>query len=222
MNYLALCQRTRHKCGIQGDGPTAVTRQSGILKYVVDAVAAAWREIQTESDAWNFMWARFEFATTDGSRDYSLADMQIDRLAEQSITCYDITETESEEWRLTYKPYFAFSQQFDLGTVETGKPQYVTVTPDGSIRVYPTPDSADYRVQGDYYSQVVELAANTDVPVLPSKFHDAIVYKAMMDVGAYIGAAEVVQMGEVQYKAMLRKMYRDEAPAVQLRMRPLA
>lgn len=221
MNYLSLSQRTRQLCGIQGDGPSAVTGQSGIYSVVVNEVAQAYQEIQSLSDKWNYMWSRFEFTTTADYRDYDKDNTAIDRIAADTVTCY-VTGSEDEEWRLEVLPYLEFRRRFELGEHAAGEPRYLTVLPSGTLRLHPTPDLSTYKIQGDYYRLPDTLSANTDTPILPEKFHMAIAYKAMIGMGAYLGAQDVTQRGERNFYMMLKDMYRDELPDVVFAVKPLA
>ena len=45
MTYLELCKELRRRCGIQGDGPSSVASQVGVLATVVAEVQNAYREI---------------------------------------------------------------------------------------------------------------------------------------------------------------------------------
>ena len=60
MNFLELCQRVRQDAGVSGEGPTAVTGQSGILSRIVSWVKQANNEIQLKNKDWRFLWAQGE------------------------------------------------------------------------------------------------------------------------------------------------------------------
>ncbi len=221
MNFLSLAQRVRQLCGIQGSGPSSVSGQTGILSVVVNETAQAYVEIQTLSDRWNFRWSRFEFTTTEDYRDYELAGTDIDHVAEDSISCY-VEGSEADEWPLVFLPHLEFRRRFGVGTHESSVPQFVTLLPSNAFRLHPAPDLSTYKVRGDYYRKVDTLDANTDTPLLPEKYHMAIAYKAMIGVGSYQGAQDVVQRGERNFYLMLKDMYRDELPDIVFRMNPIA
>ena len=54
------------------------------------------------------------------------------------------------------------------------------------------------------------MSANTDTPSLPSKFHLAIVYKAMVAYGLYEAAAEQIQRGQTEYEKWMRRILADQ------------
>jgi hypothetical protein len=112
---------------------------------------------------------------------------------------------EYDEWRDGYE--FGALRQTQT------RPTVITITPNKSIGVGPFPISG-YTVLGDYYRVPTEMSANTDTPTLPTQFHMAIVYRAMMSYGAYESAAEVYQRGEAEFNRMIRRVLADRLPEI--------
>ena len=110
-----------------------------------------------------------------------------------------------DDWRNTYE-YGA------LRSTRT-RPLNMTITPDKSIGVGPFPD-AGYTIVGDYYSVPTEMAANTDTPSMPDKFHLSIVYRAMMAYGQYESAPEVFSRGQAEYMKWIRRVHMDRLQEV--------
>lgn len=213
MTFLELCKELRARCGIQGDGPAAVTGQTGVLDRVVKAVQAAYVEVQLAYPDWAFRWARFEFVTAAGNKDYDPTGTSIDRVVEDSLTCYDTAAGgEAEEWRLDYVPYADWLMAYGMGAPSSGAPAVFTVLPSRTIRLYPTPDADTYRVQGDYYRTPHTLTVGTDAPIIPDAYHLVIVYRAMIAMGGYLGAVEVAQTGMQLYQELLNNLdWRERA-----------
>lgn len=112
---------------------------------------------------------------------------------------------EYDDWRDAY--------QFGaLRQVQT-RPLVVSITSDKSLALGPFP-IAGYTVVGDYYSAPYELVNDTDIPLLPARYHYAIVYKAMVAYGMYESASEVVQRGQAELEKWLRRMSVDQLPEV--------
>ncbi len=87
----------------------------------------------------------------------------------------------------------------------------MSIAPDKSICLGPI--AADgYTILGDYFSVPSEMASDSDVPALPTQFHMAIVYRAMMSYGAFESAPEVYQRGEVEFMKLMRRMTADRSP----------
>lgn len=213
MTFLELCKELRARCGIQGEGPTAVTRQVGILDRVVKTVQEAYLEVQLAYPDWNFRWGTFEIETAASVKDYDPTNQSIDLVVEDSVTCYDTAAGgEAEEWRLDYVPYADWLLAYGMGTPSSGAPSVFTVLPSRTIRLYPTPDADTYRVQGDYYRTPHALTANADTPIIPEGHHMVIVYRAMIAMGGYLGAADVTQTGAQFYQEALNTLdWRERA-----------
>ena len=112
---------------------------------------------------------------------------------------------------MTYTDYDAFRNAYLYGALRqtATRPIELTITPDKSLSFGPIAD-AGYTIVGDYYSTPSEMSANTDTPSLPSKFHLAIVYKAMVAYGLYEAAAEQIQRGQTEYEKWMRRILADQ------------
>ena len=110
-----------------------------------------------------------------------------------------------EGWRNAY-------QYGALRSIET-RPMVMTTTPNKSIALGPTPD-AGYTVLGDYYRAPSELSTDTSTPSLPTKFHMAIVYRAMISYGMFESAGEVVQRSVAETEKWTRRILFDQMPQI--------
>lgn len=211
MNYLQLCQRLASEVGI-ASGPSAVTGQTGELLRAVNWVNDAWRDIQLRHDNWQWMRAGFTITCVGGTHTYTATDAGLTDFARwdtQHIRVY--TTSTADEYELTHVPYDDFRKVYMMGSIPSGKPAYYTVTPDSSLRFYPTPDFA-HTIYGDYYKAPTELTADTDTPAMSSRWHIMIVYGAMMKYGVFEAAAEIYQAGEKEYRRLMLHLEREELP----------
>lgn len=112
-----------------------------------------------------------------------------------------------EVWRDTYS-YSANRQ------VQT-RPLVVTITPNKSLGLGPYP-SAGYTIVGDYFTVPSELSGDTDTPDMPTQFHMAIVYYAMMQYGGFEAAAEVYQRGETEYRKIMMRLHSSRLPETRI------
>lgn len=62
---------------------------------------------------------------------------------------------------------------------ESGTPRYWT-TMDGYLWLWPTPDK-DYTVDLDYVKKVSDLSSDSDTPLIPSTYHDVLVWGAIAE-----------------------------------------
>jgi hypothetical protein len=75
------------------------------------------------------------------------------------------------------------------------------------------PDAV-YTAYGDYYRKAVSLAVSADTPAMPSQFHMAIVYRALMKYAGFDAAPEVKQEAIENYKMLMQALERDQLPDV--------
>lgn len=100
--------------------------------------------------------------------------------------------------------------------VGVGKPQCYTQTEDGMYQFYPPPDTS-YHLYFEYTRTPQTLSVATDTPTyLPSRFHDAIVWRALMYWAGYEGSGQQYNRAEKRYKSFEKDMVRDLLPPVRM------
>lgn len=216
-NFLQLVKRLRQECGVSGTDNTVVNA-SGEWLRLCDWTAQAWTELQEENPDWDWMRKSVTFNTTANQGEYTaaqagVADMGMWR--KNSFHIYLTSAGVGSEWNLPYRDYNGFHDYYLIGSrkITYARPSEITIAPSKNLILGLAPD-AIYTVSGEYFKTAVILAADADIPDLPTRFHLAIVYKAMMSYGAFEAASEVYQRGEQQYKAMLNKIRYDQAPEI--------
>ena len=112
-----------------------------------------------------------------------------------------------------YYDYSQFRDFYLLGTRRfvTARPLYWTIAPDKSIVLGFTPNDV-YFVRGEYYRTPQTLSADTDIPIMPERYHMAIVYKAMIKYGIFEVANEQIAAGRENLSLILNKMEADQLP----------
>lgn len=116
---------------------------------------------------------------------------------------------------MDYLEYSLWRDTYEFGAlrqVQT-RPLQITITPNKSIGVAPFPIDG-YTVLGDYFTIPTEMSSDSDVPAMPTQFHMAIVYRAMMSYGAYEAAAEVYQRGEAEFLKLMRRIHAHQMPEI--------
>jgi hypothetical protein len=116
---------------------------------------------------------------------------------------------------MPYIEYDFWRDGYEFGALRQTqtRPTVITITPNKSIGLGPFPISG-YTVLGDYYRVPTEMSVNTDTPTLPTQYHMAIVYRAMMSYGAFEAASEVYQRGEMEFNKMIRRVLADRLPEI--------
>lgn len=185
MDFLALAARAHKEAGLPGSGPASVLNQSGRLLDVVNAVLAAHEEIQELRKDWTFDWARGTFSLSAGDDTYDpTVDFGITggvrEFSRAPLASYVYPTASGVNARnfLKFKEWEEF-RGLNVPVVNGNVPTIFTLQPDGNVVYYPKPTVA-CTVVHEYYRNPETLAADATVPRMPTKFHMAIVWKAVM------------------------------------------
>ena len=216
MNYLQLANRLATEAG-SGANISSVVAQSGEAGRMANWIASAWEDIQLERPDWYWMRSTFSFPTVIGDRKYSSIDAGItSRFAMwdvNSIRLYQYTIT--DELKLQWFNYENFRNSYMIGPQVQSRPLTITVDPELNLLFGPIPNYA-YTVTGEYFKSPQTLSVDADTPELPSQFHMAIVYRALMLYARYESASEIYSDAELNYKRLLRRLELNQLPTVEV------
>lgn len=221
-SYLQLCQRVRQEAAISGTGPSAVTGQTGQYAAVVSWVARAWLEIQNEYTNWNFLWDELTFDTVAATQAYTPQKNGLDpkRYSEDMHLYKKVDGTDDSAW-LKQLSWAKFKDTYTVGEQESGRPKYFAYKPNNMIAFYPIPDDV-FTATVEFYRPPQVLTAGTDVPLIPSEFEDAIIYKALMYWAEYSDATEVFQGSSMNYDRIMNRMMEEQLERMTIDQTPLA
>lgn len=212
LNFLQLVQRAYRESGVAGStGPASVLSQTGRNNDFVNWVLTAYEEIQNLRDSWNFLWRQGTFDLTAGNPDYTpstdfaitggvsawVRDGAYVYLASQGVTSR------------TFLSYLEWPQFRTLPLQAAGRPVYFTEKPDGTVSYYPDPDVA-YKAVHEYWLVPQTLAADADVPILPPRFHMAIVWKSVMLYAEFNKDWSLLDAAETKYDAIMDRVLGDQ------------
>lgn len=222
MNFLQLAQRTASECGISGTLSTTAN-QTGSLGRIVSWVGDAWNDLQTNHDDWIWMrssrllGAGVSFVTVSGQASYPLGtgvgtvgitDDNFDKWVPDSFRCYTTTVGIQDEVYLDLISFDAWRDGYMYGAQQTVKtrPYVVAIGPNQSVCIGP-PSNGLYTVTGDYYVGANVMVNDTDLPTgLPSRFHNAIVFGAMLKYSGYESAPEVAARATREYASTMNQL----------------
>lgn len=216
--FLQLCQKVRKECGIAGTGPSSVLNQLGEIDRVVTWVSTAWNDIQDLHTEWRWLWTSTSQALIAGGRIYDpTADwgLSVHEWDYDSVKLYRTSTGIGDERFLIFMPWDEFKQYYGWGNVTIQKPTVFTKRPDDKIMFNFQLDDS-YTLHADYWATPSVLVNNTDVPAMPARFHDVIVWKACIYYAEYEEAGITLASMMRRYKAMLAKLERIELPLLQL------
>ena len=178
MNYLELTNAVLRE--INEVEITNVSSTRGVQSSVKDFINKAQRDIINSEVEWPFTVVNQSFTTTAGTAEY-------DRESDAKTVDYDsFTIQESSDTSERKLKYISFDEYLERRNEADTNPnasaralsEYVYTTPDNKIGLSPVPDVATYTVRYYYYQTTTDMAANTDTPTVPERFHDVIVNRA--------------------------------------------
>lgn len=225
MNYLQLVQRLKRKCRVTGAVPVTLANQPEEILRLADWINEAWMDIQNTRPDWRFMRGSVSFPTTLNKAAYSLAEIlaldatfaAFGNWKTDTFRNYLTAAGNTSEIFMSYVPYDQWRDTYQFGgfRVSTSRPIELSYAPDFSLCLGPVP-VAGYTVLGDYFKVASEMSANTDTPSLPTQFHMAIVYRAMMFYGMSEAAPEVFEEGKNEFRTVMGQIALHELPAIEM------
>lgn len=218
LNFLQMVQRLRQESGTSGSAPTTTVNQIGDIKRLVDWVATAWMDIQNEKTDWFFMRQPISFNTVAGQQVYSAAQCGVASFGNfkfDSFRFYRVSAGHPSELLLNYLLYDDFRNVHLFGSNRDRiqLPINFSIDPSKNFVIGPTPDDI-YNVNGEGFAMPTELSIDTDRPTMPSQYHMAIVWRALMYYGQFEAAPEAYSHGQNEYTRLMRRLYADQAPMI--------
>lgn len=203
MNFLQLAQRVATEAGIPHTGLVTTINQTGELGRVVAWTADAWLTIQ-RLRKWNWLWEQASVTIAAGSN-----------VTPGSIpgNRYLKDKTFFGTARLLYRPWDEFSSLYR--TISTTQPTEWTIRPDNAFVVNAAP-LAETVLSVERYQRPTALALDDDTPVMPSEFHMAIVWRALMDAADYDEAGVTRATAGAKFAEVLGDELAEDTPDFQL------
>jgi hypothetical protein len=219
MNCLQLINRARQECGVTGPDLTAISNLSGQSLQFFNWINAAWVDIQTAHEDWQFMRQPFQFNTVPGQSRYTTAEAGVGATfgtwKRNSFRASTVGENFGDEQLLNFMDWDTFRNLYQYANMRNtqSRPVVVTIVPGDDLAFGAIPDQA-YVIEGEYYRQPRSFALATDEPDIPNRFHLMIVYRAMMFYAGYEAASEVYQRGELEFKRLMNRLEIDQMPDI--------
>ena len=222
MNKLELVIRLSRDCGINQIGPSSTTNQTGEYLRLVNWIDDAYKSIQIVHPTWQFLRKEFSFAMTAAKSSYTPTEAGLTDFAEWVADSDGDSEdfrvylSASDEQFMSYVPWDEFRVSYMVGSqrAQTGRPSIYTIKPDDSIMFFPIPNDAFYCV-GEYYTAPDIMLIDTDSPIFPERFHEAVLYRAMMFYGLYSQEPDKYSVGDREYRRIMRMLERSQLPQME-------
>lgn len=208
MTYLEMCQAVVREGRISNDvAPTTVIGQVGTLASVVHWVASEWVDIQEKRVDWDFL-RKEDVATVAmvaGQNFYTPTEFGVaadfNSWAKETFRVFDTSSGNVSEIVMQHRSFDYMRDAYIYGGTRStrAEPFEFGIRPsDHAIVVGPTP-SAGWTVTGDYFRTPVDLAADGDIPAIPSQYHMMIVWGALWNYGYSESAPEVIERAKRKY-----------------------
>jgi hypothetical protein len=221
MTFIELCVRLVQEAGISGDGPSTIGGNVGEYQRVINWIRQSNYEIEMEHSDFDWMRKTVQFNTVANQPSYTPAECAVTDLGVwkmDSFRCYETAAGVGSEIFLAPVSYDYWRNEYQYNSRRntTSRPTAITQKPsDRSLCLGDSPDGI-YTVVGEYYREPIYMTADAEIPAMPSRYHMAIVYRAMMEYASYESAPEVYQRGELKYNEMLRRLEHDQMPKISL------
>lgn len=222
MNFLQLVNTARVECGVSGpalatvQGLTSGSESSRMANWVNQA----WMDVQTAKEDWQWLREPVQFNLVTQQQEYTPAQAGIastfGNWKRDSFRCSSVGQNYADEQLLNYMDYTTFRNLYQYGNMRTtyARPVVVSIAPGGpqkNLAFGSIPDQP-YVITAEYYQKPVELVADADEPLIPTRFQMIIVYRAMMYYGGYEAAPEVFARGETEFKRYMSRLDIDQLP----------
>ena len=233
MNYLQICQRLAFESGtVQSKTlPASVTGQTALrLLHVIDDAATAYNDIQNLHSNWRWLEGEFTGTLSASTARYTASgSFSLTRFAEwihdsprkRIMSIYKVSLGVSDEGVLTFMPWDLWRETYDRGTQTDDRPTHWTISPANEFCVGPAPDVA-YTLKGLYRKGPQTLAADSDEPEMPSRFHNMIWRKGLMLMHARDESFFQLGNNENLFLQDLEELQRDQLPRVGIKFSPVA
>jgi len=230
MNLLSLAQAVKRESGLSGGGPASVVTATGDDARIFQWVNWAWRDIQLMHESW--LWRRGdalgETSVSTLPHDLAVPGFGLTDFGtwmaenpDYKPSTYRVSDGQGLEQPIRYLSWDAFRARFIAGAHTAGPVQFWTIAPSGLMHVGPAPDAA-HKVRASYIKDVQDMTRDSDTPAMPSRFHQLIVWRALIEYGGFDAAGEVMQRAERNFQSMMPSLLQDQLPKRFISARPLA
>lgn len=168
---------------------TSVVDQTGRIEKMVNWVQKAYINLQNSRRDWGWLVEEFTFDLIPGTAIYTHLSLNLTRFSNwvgdsyngyTPLSLYDPLIGLSDEAEVGQVTYEYWRQRYGRGDQNINywdRPTEWAVTAKNELAFGPYPDAA-YRIRGQYQKGPQILTANSDIPEMPARFHDLIVWEA--------------------------------------------
>lgn len=242
MNCLQLMRELQGQVGTSIDlplaGPSTLFGVTGQYLELYNWLRLAYRDIQNDNEeGWRWRNKQAVLALTQAQNVYSLANITAQLTDYEALVplhfiddqrillVYDPVVGVADQTHCIYILYQDWRGWKDRNVIPTGKPTYYTIHDDQSLEFYAIPSKV-YNVTLDYRTVIDDFptfdgiqpdsTADAYTPkYMPTRFHDAIVWKAVMYWSKQRQNGAKYAAAKEEYDRIMAKMYSASLPEMQ-------
>ncbi len=214
-SFLELVGQLAQETGRSAAVPTTVVAQTGDNKRFVDWINQAYTGLCLDRK-WRFLQTEFTFQTVAGTQTYSSATAGATTFGSwnmDTVRGYLTSTGVAGEIDICEVKWPEFRETYVIGTLraQQGRPWIVTEQPNAALALWPTPD-AIYTITGEYLKAPAAMTANADIPLLPVRFHELLVWRALLKYAGKTAAPEAYQRAMDEHRRLFSEMCLDQLP----------
>jgi hypothetical protein len=222
VNYLELCQELVGQFGLSGgEGPQAIANNTGELLNVTRWIRDSTLYIDNLWEDWRYLWLRYSGTIQTGNSSGSpptQSGVQVRLWESTGLKIQDGTIVSSSWTPLSFMRRQEFDAQFDPDVESQAQPSVFTVMPDNTLQ-FNCPADKVYNLKGAFYRRPAVLAADNDMPLIPSEYHNLIIARAVIKYGDREDAPELISGADAEYKDTLEKLEGSQLDGFRYRRR---
>ena len=220
MTFLELVNRLHVEAGTSGQTLSTVLgslpfESARLKKWVQDA----WRDIQSQQ-RWNFLFKEATFTIPQYASVITPPEFTAGEVADwegETVRIAPFGGARKDSQPMTCVDYFDFRDGDGADPTRRGRPSTIAIHPNSeTLLIAPSADE-QYTLFYDYWREPQELDDDDDVPIMPARFHDLIIWEAISRYGGYEESAPVLKRSYERGAPLWAALAHDQLPPLGLR-----
>ena len=216
MNFLSICQRTHDIVGFQGQFTSV--QATGFEAVLVTAVQDTYQDVQRYRTEWDWLRQTRQINVSDVKTVYTLDELWGAETPDLASYLYINWSSPRRIQRLRQIHYDDF--QF-LVDPQPGDPRAWTYDLQ-NFNLEITPVDQVFTLDLYYTKSLDALLNNIDVPLIPDRHHQILVYGACMKLSTFVGNPTLYDTYAIKYAEELAQLMRESNPVKRVTKQPVA
>jgi len=197
--------------GLSGTGPSDVATATGIEKRMVGWIRQAWVDVQQYRKDWPWMENEFSFNTSADKQSYPLVELNltdVERWLFQGASIFKTADGVAGERDIGAMQHKTWWMNYRKGLQTPGEPGCLFFHPGtNALMIHPIPDG-EYTITLRYYRAPQRLAANSDIPLMPTNesWQEIIKWRGLYLYAFHDGNTALLDEAEFEYGDMIAAM----------------